>query len=143
MGWRGYISSREIAGQIIPQRVQNLVIRNYTQKNNMLFLLSATEYYMDNCYMMLNSLQEELINLAGLVFYSLDLLPGEWKRRKQLYETILSKECEVHFALEELVIARGEQISLIEDILSCRTIAMEAENGIEQVARASLLFQET
>ena len=31
----GYISSREIDGNIIPQKVQNLVIRDYAERYNM------------------------------------------------------------------------------------------------------------
>lgn len=122
-GWRGYISSRAIGGQIIPQRVQNLVIRNYAQTRNMLFLLSATEYYMDNCYMILNALIAELDSLAGIIFYSVHLLPSEFQQRRQLYEAIITKECSLHFALEELVIAQSEDISLIEDIIACRQLA--------------------
>ena len=44
-GWRGYVSSREINGQLIPQRVQNLVLRTYAEKAGIRYLLSATEYH--------------------------------------------------------------------------------------------------
>ena len=43
---RGYIFSRKFLGERIPQSVQNLVIRDYCERNNMMYLLSATEYAM-------------------------------------------------------------------------------------------------
>jgi sporadic carbohydrate cluster protein (TIGR04323 family) len=125
-GWRGYISSREIAGNIIPQRIQNLVIRNYAQAKEMLFLLSATEYYMDNCYMMLNRLLEETDNLAGIIFYSINLLPLDLLKRKQIYRKILEQGCELHFALEELVIREEDDLELVEDVIVCRSLASKS-----------------
>lgn len=125
-GWRGYISSREIAGNIIPQRIQNLVIRNYAQTKEMLFLLSATEYYMDNCYMMLNRLLEETDNLAGIIFYSINLLPLDLLKRKQIYRKILEQGCELHFALEEVVIREEDDLELVEDVIVCKSLASKS-----------------
>ena len=39
--YKGYTFSREIHGQVIPQSVQNLVIRSYAQKNELDFFLKA------------------------------------------------------------------------------------------------------
>ena len=48
-GFRGYIFSREINGNYIPQRVQNLVIKDFSFRKNIFFKLSSTEYNMKNC----------------------------------------------------------------------------------------------
>ena len=48
--YMGYISSREIDGSIIPQKVQNLVIRDYAQRFNMNLILSSTEYKMKSSF---------------------------------------------------------------------------------------------
>ena len=56
LGFRGYIFSRKIDGNFIPHRVQNLVIKDYCERKNFFFKLSATEYKMENCYLMLNSI---------------------------------------------------------------------------------------
>jgi sporadic carbohydrate cluster protein (TIGR04323 family) len=45
-GHRGYIASRPVRGQDWPQHVQNLVVRDYAQRNGLHYLLSATEYAM-------------------------------------------------------------------------------------------------
>jgi sporadic carbohydrate cluster protein (TIGR04323 family) len=129
-GWRGYISSREREGNFIPQRVQNLVIRNYAQSKGMPFLLSATEYYMDNCYMMLNALLEELDSVSGLIFYSLNLLPENQFQRKLIYDKVVNKKCELHFALEDMAIVNEEDINLIEDIIACKTLVALSNSGL-------------
>jgi len=129
-GWRGYIFSREIGGDFIPQRVQNIVIRNYAQTKGMLFLLSATEYYMDNCYMMLNALLEDLDSIAGIIFYSVKLLPPDAIYRKKIYTALLSKGCGLQFALEELAIFQENDIELIEDIIACKLLARDVTNTL-------------
>ncbi len=59
-GHRGYIASRAVRGQVWPQHVQNLVVRDYAQRNDLHYLLSATEYAMEACYMNLEAVLEEL-----------------------------------------------------------------------------------
>ena len=54
-------------GDRAPQHVQNLVIRDYCKKNNLLYLLSSTEYAMKNCHLMLEQVLEELKFIDGIV----------------------------------------------------------------------------
>lgn len=124
-GWRGYVFSREIGGQLLPQRVQNVVIRSYAQKNNLRIIFSIVEYYMENCFMMLDAYLEELENINGFVFYSTHLLPEKLEEREKIYKGILNKGCQLRFALEELTIANQKDIQLIEDIILCRNIAQK------------------
>ena len=72
---RGYIFSRPFAGERVPQHVQNLVIRDYCQKQSLNYLLSATEYAMPDSYLMLEQVLRELPGLEGIVAYSLFQLP--------------------------------------------------------------------
>ncbi len=65
---RGYIGSRPYFGDRAPQHVQNLVIRDYCQRNDLLYLLSATEYIMDGCYVMLEEVLRELPHIDGVGF---------------------------------------------------------------------------
>ena len=41
---KGYIFSRPFLGERVPQHIQNIVLRDYSKKLNINFLLSATEY---------------------------------------------------------------------------------------------------
>lgn len=129
-GWRGYIFSRSIGGQMIPQRVQNLVLRSYAEKKGLLFLLSATEYHMPGSYMMLESLYPSLPKLEGLLFYSLNMLPDERARRLRLYDAVLESGCRVRFALEELSLSGKEDVALLEDVFAARRLSARADLSI-------------
>ena len=72
---RGYIFSRPFMGERVPQHVQNLVIRDYCERNQLQFLLSATEYAMPNCHLIFEQILIELSDLHGIVAYSLFQLP--------------------------------------------------------------------
>ena len=50
---RGYIFSRSFMGERVPQHVQNIVIRDYCNKNNLFYLLSSTEYSVKNSHLIL------------------------------------------------------------------------------------------
>lgn len=121
-GWRGYIFSRQIDDQNLPQRVQNLVIRTYCQSQGISFLLSAVEYSMDSSHMMLDEICRELPTVEGIVFYSVHMLPKATQQRRAFYTKILENGCGVRFALEELSILKEEDISAIEDLMLCKSL---------------------
>jgi sporadic carbohydrate cluster protein (TIGR04323 family) len=122
-GWRGYVFSRPINGSMIPQRVQNLVLRTYAQKSGILYLLSATEYHMPGSFMMLESQYPDLKRLEGLLFYSLNMLPEKREQRRRLFDAILKARCGLRFALEELHISDKTGVTALEDLLACRRLS--------------------
>ena len=111
-GYRGYIFSRPIKNSLIPQKVQNLVIRDYCSRKNLFFKLSAVEYSSKNSYLMLNLILKELKNLKGLIFYSLFMLPEDKKKRQKFFNQIFLKKSEIHFALEEIIINKKKDLKL-------------------------------
>jgi len=66
---RGYIFARPFMGERAPQHVQNIILRDYCQKRGHELLLSATEYAMEDSYMILESVLDDLANIDGIVFY--------------------------------------------------------------------------
>jgi len=115
-GYRGYIFSRTINGNLIPQKVQNLVIRDYAKRKNLFLKLSAVEYTFKNSYLMLNSVLKSLNVLNGIVFYSLNMLPKEKNKRKKIFNMFINKKKELHFALEEIILRDHKSSILVEDI---------------------------
>ena len=79
---RGYIFSRLFMGERVPQHVQNLVIRDYCERNHLQFLLSATEYAMEDCHLIFEEVLGKLSEISGIVLYSLFQLPEDNVRRK-------------------------------------------------------------
>ena len=103
-------------GERAPQHVQNLVIRDYCKKNNLLYLLSSTEYAMKNCHLMLEQVLKELKSIEGVVAYSLFQLPEDQKLRSKVYKKILKFKKEIHFSVEGLKIVVPKDIEKIENI---------------------------
>lgn len=121
LGFRGYIFSRKIDSNFIPQRVQNLVIKDYCERNNLFFKLSATEYKMQNSYLMFNTLIQEIKKIDGIVFYSLFMLPETKKDRLKIYKKILFNKKRLHFSLEEIKLVNKTDIKKIEDIYQIKS----------------------
>jgi len=117
---RGYIFSRPFMGERVPQHVQNLVIRDYCERNRLQFLLSATEYAMPNCHLILQQVMGELTEISGLVAYSLFQLPEESSQRQVIYKQILSQEKVLHFAVEGLRASTKQACERIETLWRIR-----------------------
>ncbi len=116
LGHRGYIASRPVRGQDWPQHVQNLVVRDYAQRNGLHYLLSATEYAMDACYMNLEAVLGELNRVEGIICFSLFMLPARAERRSELYQRIFEAGADLHGALENMAIRNAEDAARLEDI---------------------------
>ncbi len=116
-GFRGYIASRPIRNDRMPQQVQNLVIRDYAVRNGLAFKLSATEYAMPGCFMMLNAVMEEPPSLDGIILFSMFMLPPDRGARGRIYAQILDQGRELHAALENVAIRSRAEIARFEDIL--------------------------
>lgn len=124
--WRGYIFSRKIGTQVVPQRVQNLVVRTCAESHDLIYLLSATEYYMENCYMMLKATLDEMEEIEGIIFYSIRQLPSDFKERKKIYDRVLDSKKGLRFALEDLALFKREDINTIEDLIACMELSSQA-----------------
>ena len=128
-GYRGYVASRAVRGQIWPQGVQNLVIRDYAQRNGLTYLLSAVEYAMPGCYMNLETVLEELDRIEGVLLFSLFMLPERPERRRAIYERIFAAGASLHGALENLSLREASDIQRIEDIFAAARLAETSERG--------------
>jgi len=117
---RGYIFSRPFMGERVPQHVQNLVIRDYCKKNDLKYLLSATEYAMDDCYYMHDQLLNDLDNVDGIAAYSIFQLPMKTTHRSRIYRKILDYNKSYHFAVEGLSINNQHECERIESIWRIR-----------------------
>ena len=122
MAFRGHISSRPFGGQRVPQHIQNLVIRDYCQRNRLQYLLSATELAMPNSFLMLTQLQEDIEKLDGIVFYSLGQLPEEDKQRIELFRRVISETRCVHFSVVGLCVNDWASARRVEQILQVQSV---------------------
>ena len=114
-GFRGYIGSRKYNNYNVPHHVQNLVIRDYCQRNGLVYLLSVTEYSMPGSYLMLEEILRELSDLNGIVMHSIFMLPEDRKYRERLCKRILDKNNSIHDIEEEEEEIIGDILTLDHD----------------------------
>ena len=115
-GFRGYIFSRPFMEERVPQHVQNIVIRDYCSKKNIQYLLSSTEYAMENSALMLRQLVKDLPSIDGIVAYSIFQMPEDDDERQAIFNRVLSFKKEIHFAVEGLSLYDMDTYNHIENI---------------------------
>ncbi|MEM6797747.1 MAG: LIC12192 family sporadic carbohydrate cluster protein [Acidobacteriota bacterium] len=115
-GFRGYIGCRPIGGHRVPQHVQNLVIRDYAQRRGLAYRLSAAEYVMPGCYLMLEQALGELEPGGGLIAYSLFMLPSSAEHRRRVWRRILEGGASFHAAVEEQVLEDESDLERLETL---------------------------
>ena len=119
-GFRGYCTNAEFGGYRIPVPVQNLVLRDYVQRRNLLFRLSINELQFPNCYLQLLGLLPQLATLEGVIMCSLFMLPKDPEMRRMIYREFLKQGASLHFVLENVVIQTAQDIEGVEEILAIR-----------------------
>ena len=113
---RGYIFSRPFMDERVPQHVQNIILRNYCEKNNYTFLLSSVEYKMNNSFFILELVIKESKKLDGLVAYSMFQFPEDDVERNGILTKILKQKKEIHFAVEDLKVRTNDDAKKFNEI---------------------------
>ena len=125
LGYRGYIFSRDIKGNFIPQRVQNLVIKDFCKRKNLFFKLSSAEYIMENSFLMLKSILKDVKLIDGVVFYSIEMLPSKKKLREDILNNLIKNKKKIFFSLEEIEINHIKAIKKIDMLINIKDAYMK------------------
>jgi len=126
---KGYIFSRPFMGERVPQHIQNIVLRDYCNKIGGIYLLSATEYSMQDSKLILEQVLNEVSSKVGIVAYSLFQLPSLKKDRMKVYCKIINLDSEMHFSVEGLSIKKMKDVARIENMWLVRN-SLDKCNGI-------------
>ena len=120
---RGYISSRRLEdNNLVDQSVQNLIIRRACEKYGYKYMLSATEYGMKNCFLMLNQVVKDSIKGKndGIAFYSIEQLPKDTKLRRDIYNIVLKNKKKIILSLEDMVLENKKDINNLENLIKIK-----------------------
>ena len=119
MNLRGYISSRELSdGKFVDQSIQNMIIKQACEKRSYTFQLSATEYGMSECYLMLEKIIEDLKqkNMNGIAFYSIYQLPPG-KLRTKLFKEVIKRRKIILFCYQNILIKNFKDIEKLNELV--------------------------
>ena len=119
---RGYVFSRPFMGERVPQHVQNLVIRDYCERHGLHYLLSASEYAMEGCHLILKQVIDELPELDGIAAYSMFQLPEDASARQGIFSKVLALGKTVYFAVEGLKMSNEDERDRVETLWRIRQI---------------------
>ena len=127
---RGYIASGEFNGCRTPQHLQNQIIKLYCDGNDLKFVLSRAEYWINGstkCQLWA-ALNEEFTHI---VFYSLWQLPNDKAERLKVYQHCLNNKITLHFATERMrVNIDPNSCADIETLIQSNLLILE-DNGCE------------
>ena len=133
----GYISSREIDGSIIPQKVQNLVIRDYAQRFNINLILSATEYKMKSSFLIFDSLITKKTNkYKGVIIYSLFMLKS-YTKLNDILRNIKKNNIRLICALEEIEIKNSSDFKSLKKIFFINKIKKKNDKKNKDFSKIS------
>ena len=119
---KGYIFSRSFMGERIPQHIQNIIIRDYCKKNELQYLLSTSEYNMNNSFLILNDLVTNLKGIDGIIAYSLFQLPYYQGERNKILKKIIKKKKFIMFASEKMKVSNINELNHINSIWKIKKI---------------------
>jgi sporadic carbohydrate cluster protein (TIGR04323 family) len=98
---RGYIASGQFNGYRAPQHLQNQIVKLYCDINNLEFVLSRAEYWINgNSKCQLWASLEE--GFKHIVFFSIWQLPVDIVERQKIFDHCLKERITLHFAQEQM-----------------------------------------
>lgn len=104
----GYIVSHKIRGGIVPQRVQNIIIKEYAASHKIKYALSATESNLGGCTSTLSSL---VSSYREILIYSLYIVI-ENRLSFNLVEEFIENGGTVHFCAEAISYSKTNLLEL-------------------------------
>jgi len=115
--FRGYISSRKIDGNFIPQKLQNLAIRDFANSNGINFQLSGTEWIIKKSFLMIRSIVSESSKINGILFFSTSQISEDLYLFEKIILNLIKKKKIVIFVLENEIIRNKKELnSLITNL---------------------------
>lgn len=117
-GTKAYTTPRSFGGFQIPITMQSTNLRNYCEKNGLIFHLHVVENQIPNTYLVLESLVEKADIYDGIVMCSVSMLPSDLAIRKSIVTRILEQGCKLHFTFEQIVVSSLEELAELEELVS-------------------------
>ena len=117
-GTKAYTTPRSFGGFQIPITMQSTSLRNYCEKNGLIFHLHVVENQIPNTYLVLESLVEKAGHYDVIVMCSVSMLPSDPTIRRSVVTRVLEQGCKLHFTFEQLIVSSLEQLADLEELVS-------------------------
>ena len=115
---KAYTTPRSFGGFQIPITMQSTTLRNYCEKNNLIFHLHVVENQIPNTYLVLESLVKKANQYDGIVMCSISMLPTDREYRRSIVKRILEQGCALHFTFEQRIVYSVSQLPELEELMA-------------------------
>ena len=137
-GTKAYTTPRSFGGFQIPITMQSTNLRNYCEKNGLIFHLHVVENQIPNTYLVLESLVEKAASYDGIVMCSVSMLPNDPLIRKSVVTRILEQDCELHFTFEQIVVSSLEELAELEELVSLVALSTSHQSLTNSLDQSSI-----
>ena len=135
---KAYTTPRSFGGFQIPITMQSTNLRNYCEKNALIFHLHVVENQIPNTYLVLESLVEKADNYDGIVMCSVSMLPNDSQIRKSVVTRILEQGCKLHFTFEQIVVSSLEELAELEELVSLVALSTSQQSLTNSLDQSSI-----
>ncbi len=115
---KAYTTPRSFGGFQIPITLQSTTLRNYCEKNSLIFHLHVVENQIPNTYLVLEALVEKANQYDGIAMCSVSMLPIDRGYQLSIVERILKQGCALHFTFEQIVISSIDHIAELKELVA-------------------------
>jgi sporadic carbohydrate cluster protein (TIGR04323 family) len=137
-GTKAYTTPRSFGGFQIPITMQSTNLRNYCEKNALIFHLHVVENQIPNTYLVLESLVEKADNYDGIVMCSVSMLPNDPQIRKAVVARILEQGCKLHFTFEQIVVSSLDELAELEELISLVALSTSHQSLTNSLDQSSI-----
>ena len=137
-GTKAYTTPRSFGGFQIPITMQSTNLRNYCEKNGLIFHLHVVENQIPNTYLVLESLVEKADSYDGIVMCSVSMLPNDPLIRKSVVTRILEQGCKLHFTFEQIVVSSLEELVELEELVSLVALSTSQQSLTNSLDQSSV-----
>ena len=137
-GTKAYTTPRSFGGFQIPITMQSTNLRNYCEKNGLIFHLHVVENQIPNTYLVLESLAEKADSYDGIVMCSVSMLPNDPLIRKSVVTRILEQGCKLHFTFEQIVVSSLEELVELEELVSLIALSTSQQSLTNSLDQSSI-----
>ena len=137
-GTKAYTTPRSFGGFQIPITMQSTSLRNYCEKNGLVFHLHVVENQIPNTYLVLESLVEKADSYDGIVMCSVSMLPNDPRIRKSVVTRILEQGCKLHFTFEQIVVSSLEELAELEELVSLVALSTSQQSLTNSLDQSSV-----
>ena len=124
---KAYTTPRSFGWFQIPITMQSTSLRNYCEKNDLIFHLHVVENQIPNTFLVLEALVEKASYYDGIAMCSFSMLPNDSEYRHSVVKRILEQGCALHFIFEQIVISSVGQIVELEELVAL--VALSPHHG--------------